>query len=322
MIFRVLDIETVPDEATWTRGEPTFRIVPSRDSTGGLSVGVSCVDIEPFPPPQACRVVAISTVDLEFDPGSDRKYHLLTCRTDCRWAPGADEDAEEKRLLVDFGELMAGGVGVHLVTWNGRTFDLPVIVVRSLKHRIACGWYYADRDVRYRYSAEKHCDLMDHMADFGASRPMKLGDFVRLVGLPGKTDVCGSDVHAMYLRAGNFPAESGELRARVARYCLQDTVQTAVAFIATRHLAGKLSPATHDAAVESFRRSPEVARAIDVDWDRVRICPREGRGDAAPSPGDGDAEEEAQLRNDDPKRSDEDFFRVVPDDYVLRKFEP
>jgi len=289
VIFRVLDIETVPDDAAWDGGRPTYRLVPiddeyfprdsrvvrgtPREEGSGERVQLAGALLsEPFPPPLACRVVAVSTVDLNFDPGSDNKYHLLACRSSCRWAPGGDEDAEEKALLAEFGELMAGGVGVHLVTWNGRTFDLPVIVMRSLKHKIPCGWYYADRDVRYRYSAEKHCDLMDFMSDYGASRQMKLDDFVRLLGLPGKTDVRGADVREMYLEAGRNPERSGELRARVARYCQQDTVQTAVGWIRVQHLRGKLSPATHDAAVESFRRSPEVAAALEVDWDRVRIA--------------------------------------------------
>lgn len=60
---------------------------------------------------------------------------------------------------------------------------------------------------------------------------------------------------------------------------------------------------------------------------RVSNCDSEGpRGDQYVAAGPGlshdDAEEEAELRNSDPKRSDEDFFRVVPDEYVLRKFAP
>lgn len=282
MIFRALDIETVPDDEFWTRGEPACRIVRKPVDEGArmllagspfpsLDFGVE--EVEPFPPPQACRVVAISTVDVGFSPDQDPRYWLAACRTDCRWAPGEGAAAEERRLLADFGELAAGGVGVHLVTWNGRSFDLPVIVMRSFLRKLACGWYYANRDVRYRYSQEGHLDLMDFFGDYGASRCMRLGDVARMLGLPGKTDVSGADVEGMYRRALACPEESDYLRAKVARYCLQDTVQTAVIFLRSRHLLGKLSPATHDAAVETFRRSTEVAAALEVDWDRVRLEP-------------------------------------------------
>lgn len=285
MIFRALDIETVPDDAYWTRGEPTYRLVPgspamderptpAREGSGPDTYDARVEEALPFPPPQACRVVAVSTVDVGFSPDQDPRYWLAACRTDCRWAPGDEGAVEERRLLADFGELMAGGVGVHLVTWNGRSFDLPVIVMRSFLHKLACGWYYANRDVRYRYSPEGHLDLMDFLGDYGASRNMRLGDVARIVGLPGKTGgVSGGDVEGMYHRALEHPEESDYLRAKVARYCLQDTVQTAVLFLRSRHLLGKLSPATHDAALETFRRSTEVAAAIEVDWDRVRLSP-------------------------------------------------
>jgi hypothetical protein len=32
-----------------------------------------------------------------------------------------------------------------------------------------------------------------------------------------------------------------------------------------------LTPETHDAALETFRKSPEVAAAIELDWDRLQI---------------------------------------------------
>jgi hypothetical protein len=160
---------------------------------------------------------------------------------------------------------------VHLVTWNGRTFDLPVISMRSLKHGVSCGWYYKSKDVRYRYSAEGHCDLMDHMSDFGASRQMKLGDFARLCGLPGKTDMSGDKVDVLYREAAARPEVSQELAAKIKRYCQQDTLQTALGHVRTRHHMGKLSPESHDATVRTFRDSEAVRAAIDVDWDRLML---------------------------------------------------
>lgn len=265
MIFRALDIETVPDESVWTRGGPTYRLCP-RSVEGKKDHEVGVESVEPFPPPHACRVVALSCADVAFDAAHEPRYWLDSCWTDCRWGE------EEAVLLSAFAHAMTTTPDVHLVTWNGRTFDLPVIALRSLKHKISIPWYYKNRDVRYRYSTEGHLDLMDFLSDYGACKNARLGDVARLCGLPGKTDMSGDQVGVLHARALADPSLDRELRSRVARYCLQDTLQTALIFVRTRHLLGKITPETHDAVLETFQQSPEVSRAIEIDWDRLKLC--------------------------------------------------
>jgi hypothetical protein len=235
--------------------------------------GISFETVEPFPPPQAHRVVAISYVDIVFDPSTEPRYRLDRCYTECRWAADvAGADIEEAKLLRAFSSAMEtpDQHSIHLVTWNGRGFDLPVISMRSIKHKIPCGWYYREKDVRYRYSAEGHCDLMDFLSDFGSARQMKLDDFCKLIGLPGKTDMSGDKVLDQYLLAMKMPSvQAEEIQAKVARYCLQDTVQTALAFLRTRHHFGKISATSHDASLATFRDSPSVGAALDIDWAKL-----------------------------------------------------
>jgi hypothetical protein len=220
-------------------------------------------------------VVAISCVDVGFDPARDPRYYFDTCWSKCLWDPRSREgaDAQEAVLLAAFAHAMETSADVHLVTWNGRGFDLPVLAMRSLRHKLAAPWYYKSRDVRYRYSTEGHLDLMDFLSDYGGSRQARLGDVARLCGLPGKTDMSGDKVADLWARAGEHPGEDASLRERVARYCLQDTLQTALVFARTRHLLGKVTAETCDALIETFRASPEVAAAIEVDWDRLKINP-------------------------------------------------
>jgi hypothetical protein len=276
MIFRVLDIETIVDDAFWTRGETRYRVVPSPLATSQLAAEA----MDDFPPPHASRVVALSCVDVRFDAAKTPRYYLDRCWTHCRWGATREEADEcERSLLLGFAREMAEAAAsdVHLVTWNGRSFDLPVIVLRSLLHKISAPWYYKSRDVRYRYSAEGHLDLMDFLSDYGASRCMKMGDAARLCGLPGKTDTSGEDVALLHAEAMvSDQGRDAEIRARVARYCQQDTIQTALLFVRSRHLLGKLTPESHDATVETFRSSPEVAAAIEIDWDRLMLCPPGG----------------------------------------------
>ena len=283
MKFRVLDIETIPDESVWTRGEPTYKLIPrpSDISIKGAFRGEAYAELsEPFPPPQAHRVVALAYVDVELDVAKSPRYKCGEVRTTCMWDERRDPVAErecELFLLSSFSksvDQLASSGKVTLVTWNGRGFDLPVISLRSLKLGVPCEWYYADRDVRYRFSQEGHLDLMDFLSDYGAARNMKLGDVARLVGLPGKTDMTGASVHSVYLetvaRAAD-PALSALRRNEVARYCLQDAIQTALVFLRTRFHLGKVDRDEYHACLETFRQSQDVRDAITVDWDAVRL---------------------------------------------------
>jgi 3'-5' exonuclease len=286
--FRVLDIETVPDRSVWTPGEPKLRwelgagvasLHPIR--TRFMPSELVAVREDPFPPPHACRVVAISWVDVVLDAEHSPRYRFDSMGSECRWSlsghPGVERD-----LLRSFGEsnrvLVAEG-GLCFVTWNGRGFDLPVINLRSLMHGIPCEWYYENRDVRYRYSAEGHLDLMDFLGDYGAARNMKLGDVARLVGLPGKTgEVKGSNVFDVYqetLAKQDDVAFHYRKMAEVRLYCLRDSLQTALVFLRTRFHLGKIDRDEYHRCLDTFASNSQVANAISIDWDSARI-PVEG----------------------------------------------
>jgi len=116
-----------------------------------------------------------------------------------------------------------------LVTYNGRGFDLPVIVARCLRHGISFRHYFQASDVRYRYSAQGHLDLMDYMTDHGATRAVPLDTLAKLIGLPGKVGVDGKDVGPL-VHAGRID--------EVYAYCLCDVVQTAGVFLRVQLLRG------------------------------------------------------------------------------------
>ena len=273
MIFRIFDIETIPDPSAFTPGPPSYKLVPGPRylPDGETIAGVELADA--FPPPQAQRVVAISCVDVEFDPGTTPKYKFLGCHTICRWGrDAASLDIEEQKLLAAWGHAMESQDEIHLVSWNGRTFDLPVIALRSLKHKLACKWYYAEKDVRYRYSPEGHLDLMDYWSDFGACRPMKLTDAAHLIGLPGKTDMSGASIEKLYLDSALKQDLDVEIIWKdIARYCLHDSIQTALLWVRSRHHIGKITPETHNLILETFSSSPAITNAITLDWDRLRL---------------------------------------------------
>ena len=283
MIFRVLDIETVPDESVWTKGDPQYKLAPGYHLDDGSRLSdmrmAVAIPADPFPPPHACRVVAISTVDIVMDFAKSPRYRFDSAVTDCDWdtaLPGSFPPLDrtiERELISKFLAGMTGGE-CTIVTWNGRSFDLPVLSMRALKLGIPFGWYYKDRGMRYRYSDEGHLDLMDSLGDYGAARNAKLGDVSRLIGLPGKVgEVGGSGVHDI------FKSTQGETDLRVvrgkqdsvARYCLQDTIQTALIFLRSRFHVGKIDRDEYNMCLDTFIQSPVVNEAIDIEWDRLKL---------------------------------------------------
>ena len=197
----ILDLETRPD--------PALPFTPPADRP------------DAFPPPAHHEIVCFGTLLW----GSDGPVKLLNL-------PG-----DERSALEHFARLLTRGT--QLVTWNGGQFDLPVIVARCLKHRIALPEYFQGRGYRYRFSEEGHLDLSDQLADYGRAHA-KLDTFARLVGLPGKGAVDGSQVAELWA------AGQHEL---VRRYCLDDVAQTARLWLEWRHLTGSLRPEVLDQEV-------------------------------------------------------------------------
>jgi predicted PolB exonuclease-like 3'-5' exonuclease len=280
MRFRVLDIETVPDFSAWTPGEDQCRLVPGFPVTGteGKVHEACVVRAEPFPPPHACRVVAISTLDIVMDFEKSPRYRFDSVSAECSWAnePSFDRIFDrivEKGLLENFSARMGGGE-TTIVTWNGRTFDLPVLSMRSFKLGVPFDWYYKDRNMRYRFSDEGHVDLMDFLGDYGAARNAKLGDVARLIGLPGKVgDVSGAGVHDIYKSTLDEPDidVSRKKQQSVARYCLQDTIQTALIFLRSRFHLGKIDRDEYNQCLDTFVQSPVVNEAIAIEWGNLRL---------------------------------------------------
>jgi predicted PolB exonuclease-like 3'-5' exonuclease len=232
--YLVLDIETVPDTERWKRPE-----VPHGTD-------------QAFPPTWAHRIVVVGCLWL--DHGYRLKRLGVIGEAGPAAAPGTP-DQIERTLLEEFSRFV-GRARPVLVTYNGRSFDLPVIALRSLCHGVSLGWYYRERNVRYRYSEEGHLDLCDWLADHGATRSGSLDAVVRLIGLPGKVGVDGSQVEGLYL--------AGQLQT-IQRYCLADVAQTALLFLRFRLLQGMLRADTYQEAAATLLDAFEAdGRVADV----------------------------------------------------------
>ena len=242
--YLILDIETIPDVERWKRPEVSQDTPEPRVA---------------FPPTWAHRIVVIGCLWL------DHGYRLKRLGVVGDPAGGAGTpDERERHLLEDFSRFV-GRARPVLVTYNGRSFDLPVIAMRALCHGISLGWYYRERNVRYRYSEEGHLDLCDWLADHGATRSGSLDAVARLIGLPGKVGVDGSQVEGLYA--------AGQL-AEIQKYCLGDVTQTALLFLRFRLLQGVLRPDVYQqvtaALIDGLTADGRVSTVLD-GLDRAHL---------------------------------------------------
>lgn len=117
-----------------------------------------------------------------------------------------------------------------LVTFNGRSFDMPLLELAAFRYGFSAREYY--QNSRNRFNGP--IDLCDWMTNFGACRfTGGLDLLAKLVGKPGKTmGVRGDQVYEKHLE-GKFQ--------EINDYCLCDTLDTYFVFLRTRVLTGELS---------------------------------------------------------------------------------
>ena len=190
----VFDIETIPDTDA----------VPNLTGFDDPDIAARRIELEryhleitdgrnAFPRQPFHKVVAISFLeaDLERD-GPGEAYLLRELRT------GGEAGFNEKQLLQGFFTYFERHKP-RLVSYNGRGFDLPVLKYRAMKHGISAPWLYQAGDkwnsYNSRYSADWHCDLLEVLADYGASAKVKLNEVCSVMGFPGKFGVDGSQVY-------------------------------------------------------------------------------------------------------------------------------
>lgn len=122
----------------------------------------------------------------------------------------------EKELLMHFWE--AAGRAKQVITFNGRSFDCPFLLVRSAANHVR-----PTIDLMPNRYSNQHVDLMDQFTWFGAlRRRFSLDTWCNALGVEQpKREVHGSDVGSLYA-AGEY--------MKIARYCLGDAKATAQLF--------------------------------------------------------------------------------------------
>ena len=172
-------------------------------------------------------------------------------------------DSPEYRPHVMVKHFWRGWEGYReptFVSFNGRTFDMPLMELAAFRFGISVPRWFAAGGKAYelprnRYNSEAHLDLQDLLTNYGASRfNGGLNLAASVLGKPGKMDVQGHMVQDMH--------DQGQL-AEINDYCRCDVLDTYFVFLRTRVMIGQLTLAKEHELVSDTKRWLEE-RADDI----------------------------------------------------------
>ena len=104
----------------------------------------------------------------------------------------------------------------RIVTFNGRAFDNPFLLIRSA----IIGIRPTRNLMPYRYDSKEHCDLLEQLTFYGAVRKYNLDFYCKVFGIksPKSEGITGLDLGDLF-HEKKF--------CKIAEYCLGDVIATA-----------------------------------------------------------------------------------------------
>lgn len=230
------DIETVPDTALGRRLYGLEDLTEEQVANVMFSVRRQQTGAE-FLPLHQQRVVAIAV--------AMRSGDVFKV-----WSLG-ERDAGEAELIRRFFDGLEK-FSPDLVSWNGASFDLPVLHYRALLHGIQAPryWETGDEDQAFRWNNYlsryhwRHLDLMDVLSGFQHRGRASLEQVAVMLGLPGKLGMSGDKVWDYFLRG-----DIDEIRA----YCETDALNTYLIYLRFELMRGRLSREAYASECEKVR---------------------------------------------------------------------
>jgi 3'-5' exonuclease len=199
-------------------------------------------------------------------------------RVDALGAPHTGERPEAE-IIKAFAERV-GQLRPQMITWNGHSYDLPVLRYRAMVNRVSAEGLQV-RQYFHRYT-EDALDLCDVLGSYVPGVKVKLDEVTKILGLPGKPEgIDGSRVEEM-VRAGQIE--------EVARHCESDVLNTYRVWLVYELFRGAIN-AEQLAWSERIREfvanrkaaNPHLCAAVGIakggDMPRGGSCDGTGRAD-------------------------------------------
>ena len=160
--------------------------------------------------PYTAKCIAIGIYDIE----NEKSFVYYESEKPEQWASEDNfvhyKGLPEDEMLTSFWKIIE--VTDQVVTFNGRNFDIPFLMLRSAILKIK-----PSRNlIGNRYDTSSHIDLLDQFTFYGLTRKFNLDFYCRAVGIesPKTKEISGMEVKNLY--------EAGRLKD-IATYCSRDT---------------------------------------------------------------------------------------------------
>lgn len=163
------------------------------------------------------------------------------------------ESRGEREILSEFINYLNKN-NPKLVSFNGRAFDLPLIMLRAMKYNISAESYFESDNPKFnknkwdnyrsRYSENFHIDLLESLGSFGMARNMRLDVVAKMLGFPGKFDTKGDEVYKIFYEEKNL--------SKIDSYCQSDVLNTYLVFLKYQILQGKINTSDYISLLEVF----------------------------------------------------------------------
>lgn len=157
-----------------------------------------------------------------------------------------------------------------LISFNGRTFDIPLMELAAFRYGLAIpDWFNLNErswdQRRNRYNQAAHFDLQELLTNFGATRLNGgLNLVANLIGRPGKMGIAGHMVQDLY--------DEGQLQ-RINDYCRCDVLDTYFVFLRSKLLVGDIDLETEEELVRTAHQwLTERAEAFPVYREYLEAC--------------------------------------------------
>lgn len=208
----VFDIETVGcDIEDLTESQQEFLLRQSEHEADPVKKELLFADAKRYLSlyPLTAKVISIGLLDVV----SEKVIVLFEAGRDTQWV---NEEVEvtykpmsEPEMLTKFWIYVSKST--KLISFNGRNFDLPFLMMRSAIHKIKP----AKNLLKNRYDISQHVDLLEQFTFYGVTRKFNLDFYCKSFGIasPKSEGITGMEVKELY--------KAGRMK-EIAIYCGKD----------------------------------------------------------------------------------------------------
>ena len=268
------DAEWIPDPLA---GRMLYKLPADLTDKDVLGVmwekgGATEEDPTPYLKTVLCRIVSIAAVE-RHQTGSDVKLHLLSLPRDSQDPIQTDEQHVVGTFLAKAGQYKP-----QLVGFNSAAADLKAMIQRSVVLGLSMPAFckrpnkpWEGDDYFDSRNSEASVDLKDVVGGWGKATP-SLNEIATLSGIPGKMDVDGEQVAALWL--------DGDLDKIIA-YNEFDALTTYLLWLRIAHFGGHFSTAQYDQEqnlvrdmidTQTTENGKDHLQDFLAEWDRLQGC--------------------------------------------------